>query len=202
MARSASPSHPMTVALLDASRRLCAPGPAQNVRANDQLDEVPRGVEWICAGLDEQVAACHTRPHDHYASPCVVLDATYCKARINGRVVSQAVVIATGGVSADGRHDVLGSRVGDSKYKLFWTMSAGVRLRVARRLQCLAPPHELVQEAVGRKRRTPFVAGPSIFVERDRNVVEAHDVPHGDAMEFCEYLAPLLYCAKPPEAPP
>lgn len=40
--------------------------------------------------------------------------------RLNGRVVSQAVVIATG-VSADGRREVLGSQVGDSESKAFWT---------------------------------------------------------------------------------
>ena len=74
-------------------------------------------VSRICAGLDEQVAAYDT---DHCAFPYVFLDATYCKARLNGRVVSQAVVIATG-VSADGRREVLGSRFGDSDSKAFWT---------------------------------------------------------------------------------
>jgi hypothetical protein len=39
-------------------------------------------------------------------------DATYCKACVARRVVSQAVVIATR-VSADGRREVLGSAVGD-----------------------------------------------------------------------------------------
>ena len=48
------------------------------------------------------------------------LDATYCKVRINGRVVSQAVVIATG-VSADGRREVLGCAVGDGETEAFWT---------------------------------------------------------------------------------
>ena len=48
------------------------------------------------------------------------MDATYCKARINQRVVSQALVIATG-VSADGRREVLGCAVGDSETEVFWT---------------------------------------------------------------------------------
>ena len=55
------------------------------------------------------------------------LDATYCKARVGGarngdgsRVVSQAVVVATG-VSADGRREVLGFAVGDSEDGAFWT---------------------------------------------------------------------------------
>lgn len=77
-------------------------------------------VSRICAQLDADVAAWATRPLDHVAFPYVFLDATYCKARINGRVVSQAVVIATG-VSADGRREVLGSAVGDSETEDFWT---------------------------------------------------------------------------------
>ena len=77
-------------------------------------------VSRICARLDEQVAAYDTRPLDHTPFPYVFLDATYCKARVNGRVVSQAVVIATG-VSAEGRREVLGSKVGDSENTVFWT---------------------------------------------------------------------------------
>ena len=48
------------------------------------------------------------------------LDATYCKARVNRRIVSQAVVIATG-VRADGWREVLGFAVGDSEDGAFWT---------------------------------------------------------------------------------
>ena len=77
-------------------------------------------VSRICAGLDEQVAALRHPAAGSRAFPYVFFDATYCKARVNGRVVSQAVVIATG-VSADGRREVLGSAVGDSENKAFWT---------------------------------------------------------------------------------
>ena len=48
------------------------------------------------------------------------LDATYLKARVAGRVVSRAVVIATG-VTADGGREVLGLDVGDSEDGAFWT---------------------------------------------------------------------------------
>ncbi len=48
------------------------------------------------------------------------LVATYCKARVERRVVSQAVVIATG-VAADGHREVLGFAVGDSEDGAFWT---------------------------------------------------------------------------------
>lgn len=77
-------------------------------------------VSRICAQLDTEVAAWRTRPLDEKPFPYVFLDATYCKARINGRVVSQAVVIATG-VSADGHREVLGCQVGDSETEEFWT---------------------------------------------------------------------------------
>lgn len=48
------------------------------------------------------------------------LDATYCKARVNHRVVSQAIVVGIG-VTADGRREVLGMDVGDSEDGAFCT---------------------------------------------------------------------------------
>jgi len=77
-------------------------------------------VSRICAKLDAEVAAWRARPLDEQAFPYIFLDATYCKVRINQRVVSQAVVIATG-VSADGKREVLGCAVGDSETEAFWT---------------------------------------------------------------------------------
>ena len=77
-------------------------------------------VSRICAQLDSEVAIWRTRTLDHLAFPYVFLDATYCKVRLAGRVVSQAVVIATG-VSADGRREVLGCATGDSETETFWT---------------------------------------------------------------------------------
>jgi putative transposase len=66
-------------------------------------------VSRICADLDVEVAAFRDRPLTETSYPYVFLDATYCKARVNHRVVSQAVVIATG-VTGDGRREVLGFR--------------------------------------------------------------------------------------------
>jgi putative transposase len=54
----------------------------------------------------------------------VFLDATYLKARVDGRVVSRAVVIATG-VTVDGGREVLGLDVGDSEDGAFWTAFCG-----------------------------------------------------------------------------
>lgn len=47
------------------------------------------------------------RPLDHTVSPCVFLDATYCKTRVYHRIVSQAVIIATG-ISVTGHREILG----------------------------------------------------------------------------------------------
>ena len=77
-------------------------------------------VSRICAKLDTEVDAWRTRGLDEQAFPYVFLDATYCKVRINNRVVTQAVAIATG-VSADGKREVLGCAVGDSETEPFWT---------------------------------------------------------------------------------
>ena len=77
-------------------------------------------VSRICADLDQEVGAFRDRSLADQAFPYVFLDATYCKARVNHRVVSQAVVIATG-VRADGWREVLGFAVGDSEDGAFWT---------------------------------------------------------------------------------
>jgi putative transposase len=77
-------------------------------------------VSRICADLDEEVTAFRERPLGELAFPYVFLDATYCKARVNRRIVNQAVVIATG-VAADGHREVLGFAVGDSESEPFWT---------------------------------------------------------------------------------
>ncbi|MGW6317655.1 IS256 family transposase [Streptomyces sp. NPDC055099] len=77
-------------------------------------------VSRICGELDEELIAFRERPLDHTVFPYVFLDATYCKARVNHRIVSQAVVIATG-ISAGGHREILGLIVGDSESKPFWT---------------------------------------------------------------------------------
>src|SRR4051812_29299899 len=77
-------------------------------------------VSRICAELDVEVAAFRDRSLAGLSFPYVFVDATYCKARVNRRVVSQAVVVATG-VRADGWREVLGFAVGDSEDGAFWT---------------------------------------------------------------------------------
>jgi len=77
-------------------------------------------VSRICTDLDHEVSAFRDRSLAGQTFPYVFVDATYCKARVNRRVVSQAVVIATG-VCGDGHRAVLGFAVGDSEDGAFWT---------------------------------------------------------------------------------
>src|ERR671932_1698712 len=77
-------------------------------------------VSRICADLDSEVAAFRDRSLAGQVVPYVFVDATYCKARVNRRVVSQAVGGATG-VCGDGCREVLGFAVGDSEDGAFWT---------------------------------------------------------------------------------
>jgi putative transposase len=76
-------------------------------------------VSRICAELDTDLEAFRTRTLDG-EFPYVFADATYIKARVRGRVVSRAVVVATG-VRSDGTRKVLGIDIGDSEAGAFWT---------------------------------------------------------------------------------
>jgi transposase-like protein len=77
-------------------------------------------VSRICGELDTTLEAFRTRSLEHIEFPYVFLDATFLKGRVAGRVVSRAVVVATG-VSRAGDREVLGVDVGDSEDGAFWT---------------------------------------------------------------------------------
>jgi putative transposase len=76
-------------------------------------------VSRICAELDTDLEAFRTRPLDHTGFPYVFLDATFVKGRVRGRVVSRAIVVATG-VTAQGDREVLGVDIGDTENGAFW----------------------------------------------------------------------------------
>src|SRR5437899_4059409 len=89
-------------------------------------------VSRICKELDAQVHAFRTRPLDA-EYPYLMLDATFEKVRENGRVISMAVLIATG-VKRTGEREVRGVDVGPAEDLEFWRaflrqlVSRGVRL--------------------------------------------------------------------------
>jgi transposase-like protein len=76
-------------------------------------------VSRICSALDPLIAAFRTRPltGEHRY---VWLDATYHKVRVDGRVISQATVVAMG-VTSTGERQILGFDVGPSEDRVFWT---------------------------------------------------------------------------------
>ena len=86
---------------------------ALGIEAGISKSEVSR----ICGELDLVVAEFRDRPLGHVDFPYVVLDATYVKAHDGPRVVSKAIVIATG-VARSGDREVLGLAVGDSESAL------------------------------------------------------------------------------------
>ncbi len=89
---------------------------ALGIEAGISKSEVSR----ICGELDAVVAEFRDRPLGHVEFPYVFLDATYVKAHEGPRVVSKAIVIATG-VARTGDREVLGLAVGDSEDGAFWT---------------------------------------------------------------------------------
>jgi putative transposase len=100
-------------------------------------------VSRICAELDADLAAFRARALNHIAFPYVFADATYIKGRVNGRVVSRAVVVATG-VTATGDREVLGVEVGDSEDGAFWTaFLKGLRARGLAGVQLVISDHHL-----------------------------------------------------------
>jgi transposase-like protein len=76
-------------------------------------------VSRLVAEIDDKVKAFLNRPLEG-DWPYLWLDATYVKARKNGRIVSVAVIIAVG-VNSDGRREVLGMAIGASEAETFWT---------------------------------------------------------------------------------
>jgi transposase-like protein len=87
-------------------------------------------VSRLCAELDQEVERFRTRKLVG-AHPYLWLDGTFVKVRDNGRVVSQAIVIAIG-VTATGEREVLGLDVGPTESGAFWL--AFLRSLVARGL--------------------------------------------------------------------
>ena len=76
-------------------------------------------VSRLCEEIDGKVKAFLDRPLEG-DWPYLWIDATYLKVRRGGRVVSVAVIIATG-VNSDGRREVLGLEIGTSEAEPIWT---------------------------------------------------------------------------------
>ncbi len=76
-------------------------------------------VSRIACELDEKLIAFRRRRLDHTEYPYLQIDARYEKVRVNGHIVSQAVLVAVG-ITADGRCEILDWRIGDSESEDTW----------------------------------------------------------------------------------
>ncbi len=107
-------------------------------------------VSELCEELDGEVERFRNRPLEG-SYPYVWVDATYVKARQDGRVVSAAVVIAVGVKGETGEREVLGLDVGPSEDGAFW--ASFLRSLVARGLSGVrlvtSDSHRGLKRAVG-----------------------------------------------------
>jgi transposase-like protein len=105
-------------------------------------------VSRICKQLDEVVEAFRNRPLEG-EYPYLWLDALYVKVRVNHRVVSQALVIATA-VRRSGEREILGVELGAAENGPFWL--AFLRSLVRRGLHgvqlVVSDAHEGLKDAI------------------------------------------------------
>ena len=76
-------------------------------------------VSRVAQELDEKLESFRERRLDGHAYPYLMIDARYEKVRVEGKVVSQAVLVVMGVTSA-GRKEVLDFSVGDSESEQMW----------------------------------------------------------------------------------
>jgi putative transposase len=76
-------------------------------------------VSRVAQELDEKLSAFRGRRLDETGWPYLMIDARYEKVRVDGRVVSQAVLVVVG-FTSQGRREVLHWAVGDSESEQTW----------------------------------------------------------------------------------
>jgi transposase-like protein len=76
-------------------------------------------VSRVAAELDEKLGQFRTRRLDAHAYPYLKVDARYEQVRVDGRVVSQAVLVVMGYTEA-GRREILDWRLADSESEASW----------------------------------------------------------------------------------
>ncbi len=105
-------------------------------------------VSRLCESLDETAEAFRTRPLET-RFPYIWVDATYEKVRMDGRVISQALIAAIG-VSEDGHREILGFTVDNSESETSW--KEFLRSLVARGLHgvqlVVSDAHEGLKKAI------------------------------------------------------
>ena len=94
-------------------------------------------VSRVAQELDEKLLAFRHRRLDGSEYPYMHIDARYEKVRVDGRVVSQAVLVAVG-FTSEGRREILDWRIGDSESEGTWgELFRGLKDRGLRGLRLL-----------------------------------------------------------------
>jgi len=130
--RACEPYHPSMFAKWQRSERALLVACAEMYFQGVSTRNVRQVLEAMCGGeissmtvsrvaqeLDEKLLAFRRRRLDGTEYPYLHIDARYEKVRVEGRVVSQAVLVSVGFTSA-GRREVLDWRVGDSESEATW----------------------------------------------------------------------------------
>ena len=130
--RGCEPYHPSMFARWQRSERALLVACAEMYFQGVSTRKVQEVLETMCGGevsaatvsrvaaeLDEKLADFRTRRLDATEYPYLMIDARYEKVRVEGRVVSQAVLVAVG-FTAEGRREILDWRLGDSESEETW----------------------------------------------------------------------------------
>jgi len=130
--RACEPYHPSMFARWQRSERALLVACAEMYFQGVSTRNVRQVLEAMCEGglssatvsrvaqeLDEKLVRFRHRRLDVSAYPYLHIDARYEKVRVDGRVVSQAVLVAVG-FTSEGKREVLDWRVGDSESEATW----------------------------------------------------------------------------------
>ena len=130
--RSCEPYHPSMFAKWQRSERALLVACAEMYYQGVSTRNVRNVLEVMCDGeissmtvsrvaqeLDEKLLAFRHRRLDGTEYPYMHIDARYEKVRVEGRVVSQAVLVAVG-FASEGKREILDWRVGDSESQETW----------------------------------------------------------------------------------
>jgi putative transposase len=130
--RACEPYHPSMFAKWQRSERALLVACAEMYFQGVSTRNVRNVLEQMCGGdissatvsrvaqeLDEKLLTFRHRRLDATEYPYMHIDARYEKVRVDGRVVSQAVLVAVG-FTSDGKREMLDWRVGDSESEATW----------------------------------------------------------------------------------
>ena len=129
---AAGPYHPSMFARWERSERALLVACAEMYFQGVSTRRVNRVIEAMCGGeisagtvsriaaeIDEKLASFRSRTLAGKEYPYLVIDARYEKARVDGRVASQAVLVVAG-IDGEGCREVLDWRVADSESEETW----------------------------------------------------------------------------------